>query len=181
LESLAGANYVIFGGTMVLPKPGNQNAEGKPKARRAFFLPALPFFFAIIVACDTCAMEFATLATLQLPYLRVLHLIPIIVPGACALIWLRARRTHPVLGWLIPVLVCYTLILAVPGYVESRIARIEVTRPLTFPELDALELALGAPVTMISNGRVSLIVAPAHKQHARAELQRLGILPNQSE
>jgi hypothetical protein len=126
-------------------------------------------------------MEFATLARLQIPYLRVLHLIPIVVPGACALIWLRARRTHPVLGWLIPVMVCYTLIFAVPGYVASRIARIEVTRPLTFLELASIESTLGAPVTMISNGRVSLIVAPAHKQHARAQLQRLGILPNQSE
>jgi hypothetical protein len=128
------------------------------------------YFFSAIIATDLCAIELPTLTSLDISYPWCLHLTPLVVPGGCALLSRYVQRTQPVLGIVLPLFVCYTLVLAIPGFVAMQTKRIELNPA-------SLGLQFGAtfnfPIAFQNN---EAIVAPINEERARAELARLGML-----
>src|SRR5262245_26742407 len=82
--------------------------------RDSLVLPAICFLLATIVGCDICAIELSALDTLRIPFPHAVRFAFLIVPAAGALIWFQTRRRYPVLGLLIPVLVSFSVLFAIP-------------------------------------------------------------------
>jgi hypothetical protein len=162
----------------------NAQTDGPPEAlpRQSspgeYVVPPLCFLAAVIMGADFTAIDLRPLRALQIPYPSLLDYAHFIVPIACAALWLVTLRKWPVVGPIVAVLLCFTLISLIPRYAQTRVAAIPLTRWIEPPDLDAMQDRIGFKVMEQGSGRrVLLYVAPQHESQARAEFERLALAP----
>lgn len=141
-------------------------------------LPPLIFAVAVFLGADMTAVESRPAHYLQIPYLKAMDYSHLIVPAACALIWLVTRWKWPHISAFICVSLCFVLLSQVPSYYEGLTARIPVSRSLTWEERQAFEARVPFRICESSSsyGGNKVYVAPANELPAREQLQQFGVL-----
>jgi len=156
------------------------NPPVKPRKRASSastLLPPLLFFGAMFIAADFTAIKLRPLEALQIPYPKVMDYSHFLIPAACAILWLVSLRKWPNAGAIVAVVLCFTLVSLIPGYAESRVAKVPVTRWIESSEMKAIETRVGVPVFEEgSREGTFVLVAPENEQRLRAELARLQLL-----
>jgi hypothetical protein len=143
----------------------------------AIAVPPLLFLAAMIMAADFTAITLRPLKALQIPYPRWVDHSHLLIPAACAVLWLASLRKWPNAGAIVSVVLCFMLVGRIPRYADSLVAKVPVTRWLEPNDLKSIESRLGVPVfEQGSREGTFVIVAPANEQRLRAELVRMQLL-----
>jgi hypothetical protein len=158
--------------------PENPTADDRERASLAsVLLPPLLLLGAVFMAADFTSIHLRPLKALRIPYPRVLDAAHLLIPAACAVLWLGTLRRWPRAGPIVAVVLCFTVISLIPVYAERRVARVPVTRWIDTGELGSMEARLGVPLWEQGTGEGAfVIVAPENERQVRAELSRLGLL-----
>ena len=157
------------------PRPRRLSAE-------LVVLPPLIFLALMFLAAGTIAIALGPLKALDIPYPRVLDYAHVLVPLACAVLWLATLRRWPRVGPVVAVLLCSVLVPQVARYADGRVARVPVRRWMDSRELEAVQVMAGFAMTgQGTRDGTFVIVAPQHEGRAREVLDRIGLLRGEGE
>jgi hypothetical protein len=140
-------------------------------------LPAALFLALMYAGADFTPRMLTPLKALQIPCPWWLEYSLFLIPGACAGVWLMSFRKWPNAGWIVAVLLCFTLMWLFPQYPESKVAKVRVTRWVDSYDLESMGSRLGVPVWEEGSREATfVVVSPAKEQRVRTELARLKLL-----